>query len=234
MGTGRAQGAPAAILLPLLLPLALLVGLVLGGCSSGHPTTTSRTPRITVGGGTPLAAALLSATDLRGVPGLPGDVGVTPLTNLKVYEDPDPRAPCGAHVPSLNLSGAAGVGIKSTTVQGAELAVGVGPPSPRTYFDALVADTRAGCPAYQTTTNTGAVQTVTLRTVVALPPLADGALAVNLGIQQGDHGTLVTLVAVRQGDALALTTLFTAAPLTDGTVRALATAIAHDLAKPRR
>jgi hypothetical protein len=201
-------------------------------CSGRHGVGAagSRTPRITVGSGTPLFKALVTAADLRAVPGLPSDVHVTSLKDLNVFEDPDPRAPCGAHVPRLNLAGAAGVGIRSSTVQGAELVVPYGPPLAGSYLDALVADAHEGCPPYRTITNTGATQTVTLRKVFALPELADGALAVNLSIRQGNAGTSATLLALRKAGTLALTTLFAPEPLSESTIRAFAVHAAAKLA----
>ena len=201
-------------------------------CASQHHTpSTSRTPRITVATGTKLDAALLTAADLQSVPALGASASTRALNDLNVYKDPDPRAPCGAKITAPDLSSGAGVGIQAPGVQGVELVVRLTDVAAKAYLDAMVADAHQGCPAYQTTTNTGATQTVTLRQIFPLPALADGALAAGLTVTSGSAGAAVTLIVVRRATTIALTTLFATTAPPDDTVRALATRIAGGLAR---
>jgi hypothetical protein len=96
----------------LLVASVASLTLIAGACSSGGSTASpSRTPKITVASGTALDAALLSADDLHSINGLPSDMSTVALNGLNVFEDPDPRAPCGAKVAQLDLSRGAGFGI---------------------------------------------------------------------------------------------------------------------------
>jgi hypothetical protein len=199
-------------------------------CSAGHGSSASRTPKIAAASGSGLDAALLSASDLRDG-GLPADVHTTALNDLNLFEDPDPRGPCGAKVESIDLTRGAGVGIAASAVQGAELVVRLDEPAAKAYLGALEADAHDGCAAYQTTTNRGTPQTVTLRTVVALPMLVDGAIATKLTIESSGNATAVTQIVLRRTGTIALTTLFAASPLSDATVRSLALHAAADRAK---
>jgi hypothetical protein len=211
----------------LLVPV-IAVATLLIACSNGG-SAASRTPKITVASGTALDATLLSTDDLRRVTGLPDDMTAVALNSLNVFEDPDPRAPCGAKVARLDLSSGAGVGLQSATVQGSQLVVRLDEADATRHVDALIADTRDGCPAFQTLTNKGASQTVTLDHVVNLPPLADQATAAISTIESGGSRVAVTHVVVRKAATVAVIVLFGSTRLGDDVVRALAAQVAERL-----
>lgn len=217
--------------------------LALAACSSGgsSPATSrststssaSKTARITVASDGPLAVALLTTDDLRAIEGLPFDAAVVALTDLSVYVDPDPRGPCGAKVPVLDLTSGAGVGIQSASVQGVELVALSDATTATAYLDARVADARAGCPEYETTTNRGVTQKVKLDRIIALRLDVDQSLATQRAILVGDKVTSVTLIELRRGGIVAKLGLFAGTPITAATVQAVAARVAERLAQVR-
>jgi hypothetical protein len=214
----------------LLVPVIALLTLATGACANGGPTSSpSRTPKITVASGTALDAALLSTDDLHSIAGLPSDVKAVALNGLNVFEDPDPRAPCGAKVTPLDLSRGAGVGIQSSTIQGAQLVVQLDEGAATRQVDAFIADAHDGCAAFQSVTNRGATQTVTLDHVVTLPALADQAAAATSIIESSGTSVVATHLVVRRAATLAVTVLFSARKLGDDVVRALAARVAGRL-----
>jgi hypothetical protein len=211
------------------VPLVVALALVSGACTGGYTDSESRTPQITVKSGTELDAALLSTDDLRAVKGLADDVHAVALNELDVFQDPDPRAPCGKKIAALDLSNAAGIGVASTTLQGAQLVVRLDEQAATDRLDALRGDAREGCAAYETTTNRGTTQTVMLDGVPRLPPLADQSIATTSTIEGGETTVHKSLVVIRKAGVIAVLVVFGSEPLGDGTVVALATRMAARL-----
>jgi hypothetical protein len=208
-----------------------------GGSAPATSTTTassaSKTPQITVASDGPLAAALLTTDDLRAIEGLPADAAVVALGDLSVYVDPDPRGPCGAKVPVLDLTSGAGVGLQSASVQGVELVARSDAKTASEYLDARVADAHAGCPEYETTTNRGEVQKVKLDRIITLHLDVDQSLATQRAILVGDKVTSVTVIELRRGAVVAKLGIFAGTPLTAATVRGVAARVAERLAQVR-
>lgn len=214
----------------------------LAACSSGGSapvrstttaSSTSKTPQITVASDGPLATALLTTDDLRAIEGLPADAAVVALSDLSVYVDPDPRGPCGAKVPVLDLTSGAGVGLQSASVQGVELVARSDAKTASEYLDARVADAHAGCPEYETTTNRGEVQKVKLDRIITLQLDVDQSLATQRAILVGDKVTSVTVIELRRGAVVAKLGIFAGTPLTAATVRGVAARVAERLAQVR-
>ncbi len=201
--------------------------------STSTTSSASKTPQITVASDGPLAPALLTTDDLRAIEGLPADAAAVALSDLSVYVDPDPRGPCGAKVPVLDLASGAGVGIQSAPVQGVELVARSDAKTASEYLDARVADAHAGCPEYETTTNRGEVQKVKLDRIIALQLDADQSLATQRAILVGDKVTSVTVIELRRGAVVAKLGLFAGTPLTAATVQGVAARVAERLAQVR-
>jgi hypothetical protein len=208
----------------------LFVALLLGACGGHKGANRSNTPRITVAGDGPLARGLLTQAQLRQVPGLAGAT-VTSLKETAVFEDPDPRGPCGARVPAVSLADAAGAAIKADTVRsGAEFVARQKPGAAKRYLDARIANAQAGCPEFETKTNQGVTQRVLLVRIVSLPEEPQQALAVVTAIKIADSVRAATAIEVRRDDILSRVVIFTDAPLDDATVRALASLMGQNLA----
>jgi hypothetical protein len=207
----------------------LLLVLALGACGGHKGANGSNTPRITVGADGPLAPGLLTQVQLRQVPGL-STAKVTSLQKAAIFEDPDPRGPCGAKVPTLSLDDAAGIAITAETIRGgAEFVRRLPAGGAKRYLDAVMADTKSGCPEYATTTNQGATQRVLLVRIVRLYKEFDQAVAVVNAIKLGGTVRAATRVEVRHGDILATTVIFTNTPMDNVTVRGIASLMGRDL-----
>jgi hypothetical protein len=207
----------------------LLVVLVLGACGGHKGANGSNTPRITVGLEGPLAPGLVTQPQLRQVPGL-SSAKVTSLLHASVFQDPDPRGPCGAKVPVVSLDDAVGAAISAQTIRsGAEFVTRLEAGAAQRYLDARMADATPGCPEYVTTTHQGASQRVLLVRIVRLPKEFQQALAVVLALKIGDSVRAATEIEVRHDDTLARTVIFTSAPMDDATVRGIASLIERNL-----
>jgi hypothetical protein len=207
----------------------LLVVLAVGACG-GKGAKGSNTPRITVGVDGPLAPGLLTQTQLRQVPGL-STATVTSLQEIAVFEDPDPRGPCGGAVPKVSLKDAVGVAIKAETIRGgAELVTRLPSGAAKKYLDARMANSVPNCAEYETTNNQGAKQRVLLVRIVRLHKEFDQALAIVTAIKIGTSVRAATQVEVRKGDILAKTIIFTNTPMDNVAVRGIASLMGSDLA----
>lgn len=206
----------------------VLVALVASACGGGGGGTSAKTP-VTVAVFGPLDAALLTQTQLRQVPGF-ATTKVTPLQAPVLFEDPDPRAPCGAKVPKLSLRDAVGIAMTAESIRGgAQLVIRLPSGAAKGYLDARQANTSKGCPEYETTTNQGAKQRVLLVRVVRLHREFDQALAVVTALKIGDNVRAATQIEVRRGDILSRTVVFTNAPFSNQSVRGIASLMGQNL-----
>ena len=204
--------------------------LVLGACGGHKGTNGSNTPQVTVGADGPLAPGLLTQTQLRQVPTL-SSATVSSLQQTTYFEDPDPRGPCGAKVPTVTLENTVGIAVKADAIRGAaELVSRLPAGEAKRYLDARMADAHEHCAEYQTTTHQGAAQRVLLVRIVRLHKEFEQALAVVMAIKIGQSVRADTVIEVRQGDVLARTVVFSNRPLANVAVRGIASLMGRDLA----
>lgn len=124
-------------------------------CSSDGPA--SQTPRISAVSNAELTDLLLRAEDVSIVGGLDG-AEATDLDEATVFQNPDPRTPCGIPVAAPPLEGASARVLTGPTINVAQYVV-ESTDATRAYLDALLDDDDA-CGGYSSTTNTGEVQRV--------------------------------------------------------------------------
>ena len=203
------------------------LALTLGACGGGTTAPHSSMPRITVGSTGALGAGLLTSAQIGIIGGLTNP-SVSSLSKSTFFEDPDPRGPCGARVPKLDLSHAAGVAVTSGEASGAELIVRR--TDARAYATLLRNDARDGCADYSTTTHAGDTQTVRLIRIVPLDVVADQSLAIIRAVKVRSVVRAQETMVVTRGPYLASLVLFGGAPLGDQTIGQLADAMAHQLA----
>ncbi len=138
--------------------------LTVGGCASD--VRGSSTPRITSGvDRSALANVLLTTDDLDGLPyagAVAQDIGEIP-----VFENPDPRGPCGAEIEPLPLEGAVG---RAFVLGRSSMFTLVLPSGQQSDIDALRADGHEGCDAFLSMTNVGENQRVSN---TKMPPVSD-------------------------------------------------------------
>jgi hypothetical protein len=208
--------------------VGVIVVALLGACG-GADGRGSSTTRVTVGPLGPLEAALLTPTQLRQVPGL-ASATVKPLTDLTIFDDDDPRAPCGAVVPKLDLDDTAAVSIAAETIRGGvELIARLPPGAAKRYLDARQATTSKGCPEYETKSSGGQTQRVQLVRVVRLHREFEQGLAVVMALKVGTTVRAATEIELRRGDILARTVIYTNTPVSNITVRGIASLMGQNL-----
>jgi hypothetical protein len=209
----------------------IMIGLTVAaasGCSTSTPSSssTSLTSPFPANAGTQsLKAALLTTNDLQAVPGAPSDIRtIEPTGANSVFTDPDPRGPCGAHIPYPNFSTGATLAIQSSQLAGAEVAVDLPDAQAADFLAAMQADTHFGCPAYRSTTNTGTTQTARFIASLSMPASVDQAIGDQFSITSGGHTVDVYLLAIRSGKRLDFLLLLSPAPLAKSFISRLATA----------
>ena len=204
--------------------------LVLGACGGHKGTNGSNTPRVTVGADGPLAPGLLTQTQVRQVPTFSSAI-VSSLRQTTFFEDPDPRGPCGAKVPTVTLHDAVGIAIKAEGIRGAaELVSRLPSGEAKAYLDARMADAHEHCAEFETTTNQGVKQRVLLVRIVRLHKEFQQALAVVMAIKIGQSVRAATEIEVRRDDILARTIVFSNRPIANVAVRGIASLMGRDLA----
>lgn len=217
-------------------PRHIMIGLIMvaaSGCGTSTPSSspTSLTAPFPANAGTQsLKAALLTTNDLQAVPGAPSDIRTTAPTGANsVFRNPDPRGPCGAHIPYPNFSTAATLAIQSSQLTGVEMAVDLPGAQAADFLSAMQADTHLGCPAYRSTTNIGTTQTARFIASLSMPASVDQAIGDQLSITSGGYTADVYVLAARSGKRLAFYLLGSPAPLAKAFISRLATAAAARL-----
>jgi len=201
--------------------LGLALALALGvGCSRGDGEKTSRTPRIE-STAEELEPGLLTLSQVRAALDAPR-YRRTSSEGLNLRGNPDPRGPCGAKVPQPSLRHGALASFRNRSSALATMVVEPGELATKRYLDAIVADSRPGCAAFDSTTNFGETQHV-VPILVPLPPLADGAVASAGLVTIGDGPrTLLVEIIVRDGDRMAFTGIISGTDIPASKVVALA------------
>ena len=208
--------------------VACIAALAMSGCGGGKGAAT-RPTQPTVGAEGPLAAGLLTQTQLRQVPGL-STAKVSPLQEMTVFADPDPRGPCGGKVPGVPLRDASAVAITARTIRGgAQLVARLPAGAAKRYLDARIADANDGCPEYQTVTQQGTAQRVLLVRVVRLHSEFEQALAVVTALKVGENVRAATQIEVRRGDILSRVVIFSNSPVANVAVRGIASLVGQNL-----
>jgi hypothetical protein len=151
---------------------------LVSGCATSAPSLPpSKTPALPNGGGTPSQqAALLTTSDLRAIPEMPGNARVSPPSKQgTLFQDPDTTSPCGARVTVPNLSNGANTQFESAIFAGFQSVVDLPLEAAVSFTTAWETDTRTGCPPYKTQTNTESTQTSDLVATIPMPNLVDQA-----------------------------------------------------------
>lgn len=214
-----------------LMVVTAVLALLQAGCGEAG-SERSDTPQVRPGSAGGLTAALLTTADLRSVLALPGDAAAVSLDDVKVYENPDPRGPCGAKIQVPAFARGRGVGLTAgPTDVGFEFVFGLTLSEARAYVTSVAADTRVGCPAHQSTTNTGSIQNVRLLRTVDIGRLADQRTASVVEIINEGQTFQASQVTIRDADRVAQ--IMWLGRISDRALRALATRAASRLQAAR-
>jgi hypothetical protein len=215
------------------LAVAVALALVAGvACSDGDQRSASNTPQVTADPAAreTLGLHALRAEDLRALPGM-ADAVERPPERAPVFENPDPRGPCGGRAPQPpGMDHAALVTLRAGSYQVVEVVSAPPPGDVARYLDVLAADLRTGCPPFESTTNQGQTQRVSGVTAVDVAGVGDRAVAWTALAEVGTSRANAGLVALRAGPRFAYVQVFSAEAPPPATMRALAEAAARRLA----
>jgi hypothetical protein len=183
-------------------PLLGLLGctwLLVACASEADPgLSESRTPQVTLEqpAEPEREALLLTSSDVSAIDGFAG-VPAADIADVPLFENPDPRGPCGAVVPEMSFDGLIG---RSFTGAGGALieVVGEHTPARQAVFDAYAADSQPGCAPFESMTNTGARQRVSNIELVELSGIADAAHGVTMTIASGGAESEIAGIQVIQ------------------------------------
>jgi hypothetical protein len=179
-----------------------------------------------------LVRSLLSSDDIENVPGSPDDLVRQPVEDASLFENPDPRGPCGAEVTQPDFADAA-ISVFGTpeaphafvTQAVWDLPAGVA----QEFLEEERADLIPGCPPYTSETPFGE-QRVELLGEVALPQLEADALAIRLRIRTSEGPTLYAgSLLVRKGSRLSNIGMFAENPVSEAFIRSVASLVSDVL-----
>jgi hypothetical protein len=199
--------------LPSLGAALLCVAGVVAGCSSPSKAPTN-TPLLQPGSGTSSErAALLTTSEVLAIPGAPSDAVVTPGQRNVLFEDPDPRAPCGARVTIPDLSQGVDIQIASSSLVGVQIVVDMPETDAAAFVTAWEGNSRTGCPPYVSQTNTGVSQINELTALIPMPDLVDQATGAWITVNSRGQTANTYGMILRSGGRLELDVLIAPQPL---------------------
>ena len=161
--------------------------------------------------------------------GAPGAVEVVPSKKGTLFQDPDPRSPCGARVTLPDLAQSAHVTFDAASFGAFQVVVDQPVQKATAFATAWQRDTRPGCPPYASRTSTGSTQTSELVGPITMPRLVDQETGALLTVD--DNGQTVDTygMVLRSGGRLELDVLISPGPLTEAFVLGFARAAASKL-----
>ena len=189
--------------------VALVSRLVLAACASegtGLTDERSNTPRITLGEPpADFAGLLLSETDMEAVDGLQ-DAEANDVDDIEVYENPDPRGPCGARLAAPPAPDAGRV-LTAGGITALHLVYADASEIDR-HIDVLEGDLWPGCGPHESLTNVGAVQQVAEPVALDTTGVGDRAVGWTTAITvDGETAHVGLVLAIGGGHATGLQVL---------------------------
>ena len=186
---------------------------LLAACSSDGGSTGSNTPQVTVTDTASPAATgvLLTQDELRTVPGFENGT-IQAFNSVPSFTNPDPRGPCGGKATNPPLDGAAGTAYSEGNSVAAFHLIVPTTPVQTSYLSALAKDRKDPCPTWESTTNTGATQTVSDTQFVDIGDLADDALAWTATVASGTAKAYAGVLIIVDDDVTSLLQVQSLAP----------------------
>jgi hypothetical protein len=217
MKASKTLGVYASKFTTRALPAVVLAAALTGCGSEGE--VRSNTPSVTVDANSPNVSLLLTEEDVRSVHGM-GSAEAQDFTDVPVFENPDPRGPCGGVAPQLPTTGAVGRAFTTPTMMSIQIVVDSSDEQ-RDYVAALQSDRRSDCGPYQSTTNTGDTQTVSEIEFVELTTDLP-AIAWTGRVDVAGNTAYIGVLALESSGRLAFIQMQSATPFAGETVRTLA------------
>jgi hypothetical protein len=195
-------------------------------CSGSSQTATeakSNTPRVR-SGAPELRGGLVRFAEVRHVVGLEG-VRQVSLKGAPLFENPDPRGFCGARLMQPELSKGATAVFEADGITVSDTVLRLDEPTAVAFLDAAIADTKPGCPSYQSQTNTGSIQTFMPGPVIALPSLADQQVAATATVSVNGQTGFLGEVLLRRAGVISLGIIVSVNPAPAQTIEEFARTI---------
>jgi hypothetical protein len=207
---------------------ALIAATMLLAACSDFDEARSHTPRITVDedAETNLVSRLLTVEQVEKALGGSG-LSQADISETPIFENPDPRGPCGAVVPQFRL-GEGTVG-RSFGASNITIVQFITPTSTVTsaFLDAIVGDALPGCSAFESETNLGLMQQVSEIEIVDVTSAPTGAVAYTSRVDIGGQTAYVAAVAVADREVTTYLQVFAQDRIDSRALQAL-TAAAND------
>jgi hypothetical protein len=208
-------------------------GLV-SGCSTAPSSPPSKSAPLPTGTGTSSQqTALLTASEVSAIQGAPTGVEVVPSQKGTLFQDPDPRGPCGAKVILPDLSQSAHVTFDAASFGAFQVVVDQPVSMATAFATAWQRDTRAGCPPYTSRTNSGSTQISELLDLIPMPSLVDQAAGAFITVNSGQTVDTYAMV-LRSGGRLELDVLISPGSLAEAFVVGFAQAAESKLKRSLR
>ncbi|MFN2527033.1 MAG: hypothetical protein ABR505_12360 [Actinomycetota bacterium] len=196
-----------------------IVGLASTGiaCTSDDETAEPAAPQITDAADDPeLSQSLISLEEVESAPGAPEGLVEQPVQDSALYENPDPRGPCGAQVIQPAFKDAAIAAFGTTQPPQATLVNAVWDLPAReaaAFLAATKEDIKPNCPPFVSRTPFGQ-QRVEFLGEIPLIDLADDAVATRSRIILKDQPTLYAGAALVRADTrLSIVIVFSEDPV---------------------
>jgi hypothetical protein len=129
-----------------------------------------------------------------------------------LYQDPDPRLPCGRKAPNFNSSKAVEEQFLLPQVMGIEAIANLKTAQIQSLFNEYDGDIRVGC-SYKSKTNTGSTQTSTLVKRIPIPNLTSHALGVVVVVQNDGQTFGAYEMAMSENTRVAALSLIATTPV---------------------
>jgi len=199
---------------------SIAVAALVTACGSDGPN--SQTPQLELDEESAMIASLLQPDDVSAIAGFDG-VEAKDLRDVPVFENPDPRGPCGSPVPPPAFADGTGRALTGGSLGLIQL-VTPATDAQTAYFEAILADDGPPCESYTSTTNTGATQNVSEITVYGVS--GDGVRGVAwTNLVEVDGGSVYTgVVAAEAADAISFVQVQSASPIPQEGMQLLAEA----------
>ena len=217
--------------------LSVLVGVLLSiagvACTSEDDALEPAAPQITEGADDPeLTGSLISLAEIESSPQSPRGLIEQPVEDASLFENPDPRGPCGASVSQPAFKDAAIVAFSTTQPPYASINNAVWDLPNREaeeFLEAWREDIRPDCPPFVSKTPFGEQRAEFLKEI-PLPELADDALAASSRIIVEGQPTLYAGAALlRDGTRLSIVSVFSEDPIFPRFIQAIAKVAADKL-----
>lgn len=164
---------------------------------------------------------LLTAADVGAATGLKGVVSED-LANAGVFENEDPRGPCGTPVPQLPTAGGYGRGFRADgdRLRVVELVMPTSTAT-RSYLDAVVADTRHSCGPYTVRAANGDVHHISDVEILDLPAGCGRCVGMVMKTAVRDRATFIGFSFFESGGTSGMVQVFSVRPVPAATLRGL-------------